>query len=311
MTLKALAQSDPDQECDRYGQHHQIVEKQIRRYQQRAGCERRGFQRIADPAAPHQRQQHRDRATHDPLKHPCQLLGAAEIPHQRVDALHLAPRRAALGEEGLRKHRHPVKERLPALGAEGEPRCECHRDRHNAGREEHGPLRGRDQHQGKQQSVLRLVAEQPETDARQYRPRRHQIERAADQRRREETILPDQGVGEHHRKCRRQQQAELPSDGRAHHGEIGHEADRSPADEGYRIGKMRQQAGDEQKRRRIVPGEVALIALAEHRDLNLLLDVPIIGQRRVAIEHQLSSGPDVDEIGRDAQALGVEDPPMG
>ena len=86
-------------------------------------------------------------------------------------------------------------------------------------------------------------------------------------------------------------------------GEIGHEAYRSPADEGHRIGKMRQQARDEQEGRRIMPGEVALITLAEHRDLHLLLNIPVIGPGRMAIEHQFAGGPDVDEIGRDAQAL--------
>ena len=74
---------------------------------------------------------------------------------------------------------------------------------------------------------------------------------------------------------------------------------------------MRQQACDKQKRRRIVPGEVAVIALAEHRNLNLLLDIPVVGLRGVAIEHEAPGGPDVDEIGRDAQALFVEYPPMG
>ena len=45
---------------------------------------------------------------------------AAEIPDQREVTLHLASRGARpLGEEGLRKHRHPVKECLPALGTEG------------------------------------------------------------------------------------------------------------------------------------------------------------------------------------------------
>jgi hypothetical protein len=74
---------------------------------------------------------------------------------------------------------------------------------------------------------------------------------------------------------------------------------------------MRQQACDEQEGRRIVPGEVALIALAEHRDLHLFLNTPVIGPGWMAIEHQFASGPDIDEISRDAQALFVENPPMG
>src|SRR5205823_5373107 len=56
--------------------------------------------------------------------------------------------------------------------------------------------------------------------------------------------------------------------------------------------------------------EIAVIALAEHRDLQRLLDIPVIGQRRMAFESELSGRPDVDEIRRDAPAVGVEDPPV-
>ncbi len=175
----------------------------------------------------------------------------------------------------------------------------------------YSPLRGRDQHQRKQQPVLRLVAQQPDTNARQDRPRRHCIERAPDQRRGEKAVLPDQRIGQYYRKRHRQEQPERPTDDRAHDREIGHGTGRGPADKSRRIRKMRQQACDEQKWRRIVPGKIAGIALAEDCDLNLLLDIPIIGLRGMAIEHQAPGGPDVDKIGRDAEALVVEDPPMG
>ena len=68
---------------------------------------------------------------------------------------------------------------------------------------------------------------------------------------------------------------------------------------------MREHCGDEQKWRRIVPGEIAVIALAENRDLDLFLDIPVIGERRMAIEHETAGGPDVDEVCRDAQAIFV------
>src|SRR5258708_29503518 len=74
---------------------------------------------------------------------------------------------------------------------------------------------------------------------------------------------------------------------------------------------MRQQACDKQERRRIVPGKIARIALAEDGDLNLFLDVPVVGLRGMAIEHQPAGRPDIDEIGRDAQPVFVVDPPMG
>src|SRR6202035_4421931 len=74
---------------------------------------------------------------------------------------------------------------------------------------------------------------------------------------------------------------------------------------------MRQHRGDEQKRRRIMPGEIAFVALAEDRDLNRLLDVPVVGKRRMTIEYQTARRPDIDEIGWNAEAVLIEDPPTG
>ena len=71
---------------------------------------------------------------------------AAEITDQREQALQLPPWRATLGEEGLREHRHPVNERLPALGSEGDPGRRRHRHGNDTSGEEHRPLRCRDQH---------------------------------------------------------------------------------------------------------------------------------------------------------------------
>jgi hypothetical protein len=74
---------------------------------------------------------------------------------------------------------------------------------------------------------------------------------------------------------------------------------------------MRKRCGHEQKRRRIVPGKVAGIALAQHCDLHLLLDVPVVSERRMAIEHESAGRPDIDEIGRNAEPVFIKDPPMG
>ena len=164
------------------------------------------------------------------------------------------------------------------------------------------PLRRRDQHQRKQQAVLRLVAEQPEANAGKDRPDRHQIKRAADQRRGEKAVLADQHIVERHRHRQREQQAERTPDDRAHHGEIRHEADQRPADERHGVGKMRQQGGDEQEGRRVMPGEIAGEIPAEQRNLDLLLNIPVPSLRGLAIERQPARGPDVDEIGRDAQS---------
>src|SRR6185312_12439175 len=102
----------------------------------------------------------------------------------------------------------------------------------------------------------------------------------------EESVLADQRVDERHRNRERQQIAEGVADDRAYRDEKRQKADRGPAHEGELIGKLRQRGGDEQERRRIMPGEVADEILAKFGDLDLLLDVPVIGLRRETIEHQ-------------------------
>jgi hypothetical protein len=72
---------------------------------------------------------------------------------------------------------------------------------------------------------------------------------------------------------------------------------------GHGIRKLRQQRGDKQEWRRIVPGEIADKILFQQREFDLLLDIPVVSQRRVALEHQAAGGPDIDEVGRDAQAV--------
>ena len=310
VAAKAGLQSDADQEGDRDRQHHHVVHEEIGRGQQRAGSKRSGLQCVRHAASPHQRQHHRNGGGEHPLERPGQLFGAAEITHHREDALQLPPCRLALGQEGLRESRHPVKERQPALGAEGEPGNEDHRDRRYAGADEHAPMPGCDQHDRKQQPVLRLVRQQPEADAGKHRTYRDQIERAADQRRGKKTVLSDQRIDERHRNGEREQKAEVAADDRAHDDKIRHDADQDPAEIRHRIGKLRQHGCDEQERRRIVPGKVADKILTELRDLDLLLDVPVIGLCRKAIEHQTPGSPDVDEIGRDAETVRIVNPPV-
>ena len=59
-----------------------------------------------------------------------------------------------------------------------------------------------------------------------------------------------------------------------------------------------------------MPGKVAVEVLPQQRDLDLLLDVPVVGQRRRAVEHELAGGPDIDEVGWDAEPGRIVDPPM-
>ena len=203
-----------------------------------------------------------------------------------------------------------MEEGQPALDAEGEPGSGGQHDRRYAGADEHAPMPGCDQHDRKQQPVLRLVRQKPETDARQYRPYRNQIERAADQRRGEESVLPDQRIDERHRNGEREQIAKVAADDRAHRHKKGQEADHDPADKRDLIRKLRQQGCDEQEWRRIVPGKIADKTLAKFCDLDLLLDFPVIGLGRDTIEHQAAGRPDVDEVGRDAEAVSIVNPPV-
>ncbi len=59
-----------------------------------------------------------------------------------------------------------------------------------------------------------------------------------------------------------------------------------------------------------MPGKIAGEVLTQQRELDLLLDIPIIGLRWMAIEHQASGGPDVDEIGRNPEAVRIVNPPV-
>ena len=124
----------------------------------------------------------------------------------------------------------------------------------------------------------------------------------------EKAVLADQRVVEHHREGSGEHQAERTADDAAHDREIGNEARDHPADEGRGIGQHRKQRSDEQERRRIMPGEIAGEILAEQRELDLPLDVPVIGQRRMAIQHEPARRPDVDEIGGNAEPACLPDP---
>jgi hypothetical protein len=96
----------------------------------------------------------------------------------------------------------------------------------------------------------------------------------------------------------------------AHHRKIRQHADQNPAEKSHRIGQLRQHGCDEQEWRGIMPGKVADKILTELRDLDLLLDVPVVGLRRKAIEHETPGSPDVDEISRDAEAVRIVNPPV-
>ena len=195
-------------------------------------------------------------------------------PAQRCSAA--SPRGFTLGEEGLREHRHPVKECLPTFGAEGEPRRTCHRYRDNGSGDKNRPLRGCDQHDSETATRIAVCRSAAPGKCRD-RSGRIGIR----------SSVPPISAAVRKPFCptsvlmsTRGNRAPAPdrTDGRrcAHDRQIGQQADRNPADESDGIGKFRQHGCDEQERRRIMPGKIADKILAQQRHLDLFLDVPIV-----------------------------------
>ena len=124
--------------------------------------------------------------------------------------------------------RQPLHEGLPARAAERHERQRCERDRDGCGDRERAPAPVGDQHHGKQQAELRLVAEQPEADAGEGRVAFEQCERAADQRGGEETILPGGDIPERGRKAEREPAACTCSDNAADNRGVGGKRQQKP-----------------------------------------------------------------------------------
>src|SRR6185437_6201686 len=191
---------------------------------------------------------------------------------------------------------------------EGEQRHQRNSDGSERGGEKHFPLSSSDQRQRKQQSILRFVGEKPETNAREKRTRRQEIQGATDQGCSQEAVLPSERIVEGRRNGQRQYPTEISAYDRADRCEVRHETDEKPADKGRSIRKLRKRGCDEQERRRIVPGEIAGKTLLKDRELNLLLQIPVIGERRMALEHHLPCRPYVDEVGRHAEPMLIVNP---
>ena len=125
--------------------------------------------------------------------------------HQGEHALQPVPIQRALVDQHAARKRRPMREGLPARAAEGEPRQRREHDRHECGDRNSQPAPVGDQHDRKQQTELRFVGEEPETDTGQRRMPLQQTERAADQRRGEEAVLPGGDVPDRGGKSEREQ----------------------------------------------------------------------------------------------------------
>ncbi len=214
-------QAAPQQECHRHCEHDQVVEIEIRRGEHRAGCHGRRFDLEARAAAPQCTERNRDRRRQAALHRPREALGTAEPPDAGEQALQLGEAAAPLGESGLRYRRQAAKEGLPCAPAESEHRHRgkqgnCRRRRRND-----TPARTGDQHQGKQEAEMRLEREQPQQAAREPWPPLHGREGAAQQCRRETSVLPDGHVGQHAGKDEGEKDPDPMADDRPHRPEIG------------------------------------------------------------------------------------------
>ena len=89
---------------------------------------------------------------------------------------------------------------------------------------------------------------------------------------------------------------------------VSRKGDQHPGGERREVRHQRQQAGDEQERRRIEPGKITIEAAPERGVFGRLVDGPVVDRRRVTFEHEPAGGPDIDEIRRDAVAVGVDHP---
>ena len=208
-------------------------------------------------------------------------------------------------------------ERAPDLRPERDQRGERQRrDRARCG-DERAPAPGRDQHQRDQHAELRLVGDQAEQHAGEHRPAVEHHQRAAEQRRGEKAVVAVADVDEHGREGERQQQPEpalqrdevqrasfraarpagriaAPCRGRA-------QRRRLPDRERERVGHQRQQPGDEQEERRIVPA-VERRLRRRRSPARGRVRRPVERRGGLAVEHKGAGGIDVGEVGAERAA---------
>ena len=157
-----------------------------------------------------------------------------------------------------------------------------------------------------QHAELRLVGEQPDQHARKPRPAIEQLQRAAEQRGGEKSVLAVADIDEHGGEGGCDQQRLRARQDRADRGEIGRETSGEPQRQAPGIGKRGDEKRDGEEERRIVPAEERHLAPAEGRFLRGVLKCGIVGIGGLALPGQLTRGIDVGEIGADRLAVAVD-----
>ena len=160
---------------------------------------------------------------------------------------------------------------FPGGAAEGEPRQRGKTDGDDSGDGERQPAPVGDQYNGKQQSELRFVGEEAKANAGEERPPFQQGERAADQRRGEETVLPRGRVPQHRGKTKREENPDASAEDAAQSRRVGGERREEPDDGGDEIRQRRERRGNEQKWRRIMPAVIIGEVVADGADFGGLV----------------------------------------
>ena len=155
---------------------------------------------------------------------------------------------------------------------------------------------------------MRLVGEQTEAATGEQWPLLHQAERAAKQCGGDETVLTRNRIGKHRRERTCEQISDAIADDRAHRRGVERKRQRDPAGIRRDVRKQREQRRDEQERRWIGPLIVAGKAVPDGGVLHLLVNGPVVGRSRLAIEHEAAGRPDIHEILRPRLAVRADQP---
>ena len=168
--------------------------------------------------------------------------------------------------------------------------------------------RARQQRDRNQHAELRLVGEAADQHAGKPRLAVEPVQRAAEQRGGEESVMAVADIDEHGREGGSDQQRLPARQDRAQRREIGGKARHQPDRETPGIGNRGDQERHREEERRIVPAIERHVAAAENRLLRRVLQRRLIGVRRPALPGQRARGIDVGKVGAERLAVAVDQP---
>ncbi len=120
------------------------------------------------------------------------------------------------------------------------------------------------------------------------------------------SVLPMTQIDEYGRVGERDEHRHWPRDNGPHGYDIRRESGRHPYCEGPTIGHERENRGDEQEQRRIVPAVEGHVLPAEQPLLDRVLGCPVVSGVRLTSEGQCASGIDVGKIGAERLVIAID-----